>query len=216
MRVCRFLLISIAMGFTVVIYSLSANGAQWTYDFDGSFQGWDWQWDELYTPGGSDGVVSLSTQRGYNDSSSLKFDMGDGAGDDGTLWIEKAFTVPSNLPTKVSVYFQLFNLRKSDVNQFQVKAYIGQDNPEEQEDFQCIGRTDSAAGWVPFEYNQTIESTTGQVWVALGIRVTWEGHRDYWIDHVQVNIVPTPATLMIMLFGGIITLGQRRSTLNNL
>lgn len=169
-----------------------ALGATYVHDFDGSFDGWQWQWHcptcgEYVEPG----EVFLSSERGYGDGWSLLFDMGNGAGDEGTLWIEKSFSVPANTPATVWVSFQLYNLGYSDFNRFWVKAYIGQDNPEEQADFTTIGETDTAVGWVPFSYEQAVTSDTGEMWVAVGIRVAWECHRDYWIDHVIVT-APVP------------------------
>ena len=169
-------------------------------DFPTSFDGWQQQWHKESSTG-TDGVVTHSTERGFNDGASLKFDMGDGFGDDGTLWIEKSFAVPAGVPTPVSLSFQLFNLDQSDFNQFQVKSAISGVNPERQEDFATIGITDTAAGWVPFEYDQTVTSPTGQVWVALGVRVAWETHRDYWIDHVAVTVIPEPSTIGLLAIG---------------
>ncbi|MCK4623927.1 MAG: PEP-CTERM sorting domain-containing protein [Phycisphaerae bacterium] len=191
--------------------AVSAYGATYTSDFAGSFEGWDWQWVEDYPPGGTDGIVSLSTVRGYNDGASLLFDMGDGRGDDGTLWIENSFPVQIGTPTDVGVSFQLYNVSQSDMNTFNVKTYIGQENPDQQWDFAYLGETDTEAGWVQFDYDQTVMSNTGEVWVAVGIRVAWETHRDYWIDHVEVDVVPEPMTLALMGLGGLMVLRRRRS-----
>jgi hypothetical protein len=164
------------------------------YDFASGFDGWQQQWHENNSPGGSDGVVSQSIL-GYLDSASLMFDMGNGAGDDGTLWIEKQFAVTPLLQTRVDLAFYLYNLEQSDVNTFQVKAIIRNADPNVQADFTTIGETNSAAGWVPFNYGLDLTSPTGQIWVALGIRVAYESPRDYWIDHVAVSTasVPEPA-----------------------
>jgi hypothetical protein len=167
-------------------------------DFAIGFDGWTQQW-HIESETGTDGVVTHNAERGFNDSASLKFDMGDGFGDDGTLWIEKQFAVAADLPTLVDLTFQQFSLEQSDFNTFEVKAAISTDNPQVQADFTTIGNTDSIPGWAPFQYGQTITSTTGQVWVALGIRVAFEGHRDYWIDHVTVNtkLIPEPSTAVL-------------------
>lgn len=185
----------------------SAPAEIFVFDFETGFDGWQQQWHEDMPPGGSDGVVTHSTERGFNDGASLKFDMGDGVGDDGTLWIEKQFAVSPTLPTHIAVTFQLFNENQGDVNTFEVKTAIGVKNPEQQADFTTIGVTDTALGWVPFEFGQTIAPSLDPAWVALGIRVSYEGHRDYWIDHVVVstNVVPEPSNiaLVISAFAGI-------------
>lgn len=171
-------------------------------EFPTDFDGWQQQWHKE-SSSGTDGAVSHSTERGYLDGTSLEFDMGDGFGDDGTLWIEKQFAVSDSKPTKVSVTFYLFNEFQSDVNTFQVKSAIGTDNPEEQIDFETIGETDSAQGWVPFTYEQVIGPTTDPVWVALGIRVAWETPRSFWIDRVVVSAtaVPEPTGACLLLAG---------------
>jgi hypothetical protein len=170
-------------------------------DFISSLEGWQPQWHKE-SKTGTPGTVIHTTERGYDDFGSLRFDMGDGLGDDGTLWIEKAFAVPAGVPTPIALSFQLFNLQQSDFNQFQVKAAIATESPERQEHFATIGVTDTAAGWVPFEYEQIVTSPSGQAWVALGVRVAWETHRDYWIDHVAVTVIPEPSTTGL----GILTL----------
>ena len=178
-----------------------AHGEMSISDFATGFDGWQQQWHKESTSG-TDGVVSHSTERGYNDGASLKFDMGDGFGDDGTLWIEKQFAVPAGVPTPVSISFQLFNEFQSDFNTFQVKAAISTNNPNEQADFTTIGSTDSAEGWVPFSFQDTVTSPTGAVWFAAGIRVAWETPRVYWIDHVVVSTgVPEPASIAFVAVG---------------
>jgi hypothetical protein len=184
----------------LTVFAAAAHAETFTYDFQTGFDGWQQQWHKE-SETGTDGVVSHSTERGFNDNASLHFDMGDGFGDDGTLWIERQFDLIPNVPTLVDLSFQLFNEFHSDFNTFQVKAAISTQNPAEQADFTTIGSTDSAEGWVPFDYSDTITSPTGQVWVALGIRVAWETHRDYWIDHVTVTTtpIPEPATAGLLM-----------------
>jgi hypothetical protein len=200
----RFIVVS-----AVILASTVARAETFLSDFATSLDGWQPQWHKESTTG-TDGLVTHSTERGFNDGASLKFDMGDGFGDDGTLWIEKAFAVPAGVPTPVSVSFQLFNLAQSDFNQFQVKSAISAVNPEQQADFATIGVTDTAAGWVPFEYAQTVTSATGEAWVALGVRVAWETHRDYWIDHVAVTVIPEPSTAGIVAIGLVALLAYKK------
>jgi hypothetical protein len=184
-----------------------------TSDFQTGFDGWQQQWHKE-SPTGTDGVVTHSTERGYLDGASLKFDMGDGFGDDGTLWIEKQFLVPAGQPTPVSISFHLFNQFQSDFNTFEEKAPISPDNPNEQADFTTIGSTDTAEGWVPFSFQDTVTSPTGEVWFAAGIRVAWETPREYWIDHVVVSTgVPEPIStaLVAIAFAGVLSMLWSRS-----
>jgi hypothetical protein len=192
------------VGVWVLLTALSTAGAfgdTFVYDFDDGFQGWQWQWDIWGDPNHIAvwGEVTLSDVRGYNDGMSLKFDMGNGWADNGTLWIENAFAVPANTPTEVSVSFQLWNARQSDLNNFGVTSCISDQNPEVQDDFTRIGWTDTASGWVQHGYQQTVTSSSGQAWVAVGIRVAYEAPRVHWIDRVEVSgVVPEPATAALL------------------
>jgi hypothetical protein len=177
----------------------SAHAGTIMFDFSGSFEGWQQQWHKE-SPTGTAGSVSLSAAHSAGDGASLHFNMGDGLGDDGTLWIEQQFPVPVAIPTPVSVDFLLFNESQSDLNNFQVKAAIGLDNPEQQADFSTIGYTGSAKGWVPFTYQGTVTSPLGEAWIGVGIRVSWESSREYWIDRVSVTSsrVPEPSSVGLL------------------
>ena len=198
--------------FLIAFCTNAAFGDTFVFDFDNSFEGWEWQWDiwedaDYIVPG----EVTLSDVHGYNDDVSLKFDMGNGAGDNGTLWIEKAFTISANTPTEVSVSFQLWNDFYNPVNRFIVTGCISDLNPEVQDDFTFIGETNTAYGWVQHGYQQTVTSSSGQVWVGVGIGVAWEGPFTYWIDSVEVSgVLPEPATLSILTFGGLAMLKCKR------
>lgn len=94
------------------------------------------------------------------------------------------------------------------------RTAIALGNREQQADFTTIGSTGSAEGWVPFSHSDTITSSTGQVWVAAGIRVAGETHRDYWIDRVEVSITPIPepqTALAAAIAGGCAKWFSRRS-----
>jgi hypothetical protein len=62
------------------------------------------------------------------------------------------------------------------------------------------------AGWAPYSYSRSLTSPSGTPWVAVGIRVAWETHRDYWIDHVTVTgpAVPEPAGGVLAGAGGFV------------
>jgi hypothetical protein len=215
MRSIEFL--SLAIAITATLGGEAARAGDdpitFTSDFQTGFDGWQQQWHKE-SETGTDGVVTHSTERGYLDGASLEFDMGDGFGDDGTLWIEKQFAVPAGVATTVSLSFQLFNEFQSDFNTFQVKAAISPNNPNEQVDFITIGSTDTAEGWVPFSFHDTVTSPTGEVWFAAGIRVAWETPRVYWIDHVVVStmVVPEPASALLLSagFAALVSIYRRR------
>ena len=78
------------------------------------------------------------------------------------------------------------------MNSIFVGAYADEKDPQMQWDLQrAIGATNLANGWDPrFAYVKHVTSDTGRVWVAASVRIAWETHRDYWIDHVRVSTDP--------------------------
>jgi hypothetical protein len=202
----------LAVSSIIAIGAKLASAQTFISDFATDFDGWQQQWHKE-SETGTDGIVTHSTVRGFNDGASLKFDMGDGFGDDGTLWIEKQFSVAAGVPTNVALSFQQFNEFQSDFNAFEVKVAVSNNSPAQQGDFTTIGITDTAEGWVPFSYNANVTSPSGSVWVALGIRVAFETHRDYWIDRVIVSTdaIPEPSSALLML-GALVGLMLPRRT----
>ena len=174
----------IALSVIFLLAHVTSAAASQTFDFEGSFEGWQYQWSHPAGPPGSPGMVTLETNLGF--------------GDDGTLWIELAFSASSGTPVTVEVDFELFSSTKSDVNTFPVLAYIGTTDPSIEADFTIIGRTNMVAGWANYNLTETVTPIAGQVWIAVGTGVTWEGHRDYWIDHVTVQGVPEPGGGMLL------------------
>jgi hypothetical protein len=200
-----------AAAVVAALFSSAADAGTYVFDFANDLDGWQQQWHKE-SESGSPGFVNHTTERGYNDSASLEFDMGDGLGDDGTLWIERLFNIEPSVPTLVSVDFQQFSPVQSDLNNFEIKAAISTTNPNEQADFTTIGATGSIAGWALFAHDQLIASPTGEVWVAVGIRVAWESPRVYGIDHVVVTTsqVPEPSSLLVTAVAGAAWVGWRR------
>ena len=193
-----------------------AAAATVTYDFANSLEGWETGWHKE-SPTGTPGAISWSGQRSSTGGGggSLKFDMGDGLGDDGTLWIARRFAAPAKSAAPVTVSFDLFSPQESFVNNFQVKVAVREDKPDQQSDFVTIGETGQLAGWVPYSFTRTLTSQSGGVWVAVGIRVSWETHRDYWIDHVSVTgpAVPEPlGGVGLLAFAGVLVTRRSRRT----
>ena len=112
--------------------------------------------------------------------------------DDGTIWVERSFSVPPDSNVNVEVNFYLWSENYSAVNQWPVVAYAGLNNPEEELDFQIIGRTNDVAGWKQYIYQTTLKTdSTGNLWVAFGFHATWEVARTYYLDLVNVTVSPS-------------------------
>jgi hypothetical protein len=202
-------LLRVAVAMPLLSASVQADLSQ----FRGSLNGWSPQWDCWNMSPAIAGQASLVSNLGYDDLQSLRFNMGTGAADDGTLWIEKSYVIPAGVPTNVDISFYLYSPQFSELNQFQVKAYIAEANPQSQWDFDYLGTTDQVAGWHPYTYTESVTSATGTVWVGLGIRVSHEVARVYGIDQVQVTAAPEPGTLGLLGLVGPWLLGRRRRSL---
>jgi hypothetical protein len=84
----------------IIFVSGASRADEFLSEYPTDFDGWQQQWHKESTSG-TDGVATHTTQRGHLDGASLEFDMGDGFGDDGTLWIEKQFAITGGKPTEV-------------------------------------------------------------------------------------------------------------------
>ena len=108
--------------------------------------------------------------------------------DDGTVWIVREIPLlEGSWDIELEFYFWS---RGSDVNNWQVIAYIGLDRPEFEEDFTIIGYA-GIEGWSPYNYNETLvveEQTTG--WVALGYDIVYETWRTHYFDSVTISGLP--------------------------
>lgn len=108
--------------------------------------------------------------------------------DSGQIWVEKSFQVPVKQEVKVEVSFDLWSPEQSDMNQWDTVGYIGQDNPNKWgSDWIRSGKTDQVAGWKTYTFDRTITASSN-LWVGVGIGVSWETSRTYYIDKVAVKI----------------------------
>lgn len=127
----------------------------------------------------------------------------DGTGDDGTVWLTKAFRVQPNFQYKVKLSFYLWSPVQTPINEWSVVAYEGlvkpeiKSSPDQWRFFETIGLTGEVAGWKQYSYGKTIKAGAKDsiIWLAFGQHVLWETPRTYFWDLVQVeikNISPTP------------------------
>jgi hypothetical protein len=129
-------------------------------------------------------VTSLSSSGQY----SLELFI-DGRQDDGTIWIEKEISAKSNSQIHVTVSFEFYSEEESWSGIAGVCAYAGISNPTLEEDFVVLGPANEVAGWKRYTHEKTLTTdSTGKVWVALGITVTWESYMTYNIDDVEITI----------------------------
>jgi hypothetical protein len=115
----------------------------------------------------------------------------DGRSDDGTVWMVREIRLPAGT-SNVGVEFSVFSQAQSDLNNFQVVAYIGQTDPQTMLEFTVVGHTGQAAGWVGgYQHSQTLNlAAPGPAYVAVGIDIVYEDIRTYLIDSVSITGIP--------------------------
>lgn len=140
----------------------------------------------------------------------------DGRGDDGTVWLTKAFRAEPNSQYEINLSFYLWSSQKSVGNQWSVVTYEGlvkpeiKNSPDQWRFFEEIGYTNEVAGWKQYSYRKVI--TTGprnSIWLAFGQHVNWETERTYYWDLVEVQIKnispkPTPTPTPAASYQGVI------------
>ncbi len=129
--------------------------------------------------------ISRTSSIPHTGQYSLEFFI-DGRQDDGTIWIETK--IEAGERSRVNVSFWLYSEQESFNTLAVVCAYIGVENPETEVDFQVIGAANEVAGWKRYEYLTVLDSSSsGEIWVAVGISVRWETYLTYY-DDVEIEV----------------------------
>ncbi|UCD15028.1 MAG: S8 family serine peptidase, partial [Candidatus Omnitrophota bacterium] len=113
-----------------------------------------------------------------------------GANDDGTMWVEREIEVEPDETgeQEINVSFWIWQ-ELSDANPWGgAVVYIGETNPEEEEDFEIVGSLNIKDGWTEYRYSKKINvAAAGKIWVAVGIKCTWESEGTFWLDKISVT-----------------------------
>ncbi len=135
--------------------------------------------------------IERSTEMAYDGIYSLEYTI-DGTQDDGTIWLERTIPVEPNTDTRVHVDFRIYSHHEFHINVWPVVAYAGVADPEWEEDFTVVGRTNYGVGWLLYELDTTVSTgSSSEIWVAFGLSVTWETWRTHYFDYVQVSTSPS-------------------------
>ncbi len=155
-------------------------------------RGWDTDFEFPRQPvgfGPRSFYLNRSGAEAYHGHHALEMFL-DGTGDDGTLWIERAFPVEPNSTVEVQLAFEFF--RYGPDLAFTPVAYAGVLDPEVEGDFQWVGGQPQA-GWELITRAWTI--STGpfdQVFVAAGITIGWETPGTFYLDLVRTQVTTQP------------------------
>jgi hypothetical protein len=157
-----------------------------TYSYENGFNGW-----QVGYAGDGAWSMTRSTDEAFAGRYSVECYL-DGSTGVGTGWLAHRYAAPMDTLVQATVTFQLWSPVQSDVNQWEVVAYVGTTPPTSRADFEVIGYTDMVAGWQKYRFERL--QLTGQapatIWVAFGMSSSWEFARTYYMDKVTVSITP--------------------------
>jgi hypothetical protein len=134
--------------------------------------------------------VSLVSNISHSGQNSLRLFI-DGSQDDGTVWVEKEVDVPRNSLIRVVLSFWFYSAEQSDNEIAVVCAYANLANPEVEADFTFLGSANEVAGWRDYSLMTSLYSgSSGKLWVAVGISVSWETRMTYYVDDIEIKTGP--------------------------
>jgi hypothetical protein len=160
--------------------------------FEEGFGGWEEDSDVPPDPNNPGFPVEWNVSRVTSPVKSGEYSVElylDGRQDDGTVWIEKLFSVRNDSQLQVEVSFDFFSESESFNVIAGVVGFAGTSNPEVEGDFTVLGQADEVAGWKRYTHTATLDSgSNGEVWVAVGITALWETEMTYQIDDVKIVV----------------------------
>lgn len=161
-------------------------------DFEHDFGDWTIDSHVPEDPNNPGETVTWTIERtltnSFSGENSVLFQI-DGRQDDGTIWMERKLKLQPNSAKTVNMSFQLWSESESFNTIAEIVAYIGEDNPEVEDDFQVLGAANQVVGWKEYSLSNEISTgDTGEVFVAFGISVRWETEMSYFADGVQATV----------------------------
>jgi hypothetical protein len=128
--------------------------------------------------------AAISNERARSGDASVNLTI-DGRQDDGTVWIMRSITVPSDGAINLKISFFVYSESESFNTIAHVVAYIGDDQPVNESSFEKLGPANPIEGWNEFVLEKKLDSN-GEIWIAVGISVAWETWMTYFIDDLNV------------------------------
>lgn len=192
---------SLKLGVVVGILTIISVAAGWyfypkpvRYDegFEEDFGGWIGDADVPPDPNNPSSLVDWNVSRVTSPVKSGQYSAElyiDGRQDDGTVWIERKLSVKTNSKIQVTVSFDFYSESESFNVIASVVGFAGSSNPEVEADFTVLGQANEVSGWKRYTHTATVNTgSSGEVWVAMGISVSWETELTYNLDDIKVTI----------------------------
>ncbi|MDG6228826.1 MAG: hypothetical protein QCH96_02545 [Candidatus Thermoplasmatota archaeon] len=165
------------------------------YSFESGFEGWKIDGTDLSDPD-INWSIDVTDEESYDGLYSVRLYL-DNMNDAGKIWIEKQFNVTAQAHYEVTISYMFGTRDYGDFNLFRIITGATTDDPETAGDLIFQDDTghhlDNETGlvWTTRSYTTTVhidESRT--MYIMLGVWGTWETARTYYIDAVNISIIP--------------------------
>jgi len=131
--------------------------------------------------------IERTSDNSLSGNYSVSFQI-DGRHDDGTIWLGRKLKLQPNSAKIVALSFQLWSPSESFNTIAEVVAYIGEDNPEVEDDFHVLGAADQVAGWKGYTISVEInKGSLSEFFVTFGISVRWQTEMSYFADSEEIT-----------------------------
>jgi hypothetical protein len=158
--------------------------ADYTFDFETGTEGWTAHQDDKLPAG----TVTWSSNQAKSGTHSLEFWM-DGFQDDGTMWVQRTFPVPSGRSSvNVGLSFWVWQEGPTPSNPWQAVGQAGRNAPTKEEDFAELGPI-TEAGWTQYTLKKTVDvRNLSSIYVSFGLSVHWETAWTLYLDQARITI----------------------------
>ena len=185
-------ILAIIISTIVVVWFFLPKTTTYTEDFEVDLGGWIGDADVPADPNNPGSQVVWNVSQVISPAKSGQGSVElyiDGKQDDGTVWIEKEFSVRKNSQIQVTVSFDFYSESESFNVLAAVVGFVGTYKPKVEADFVVIGQANEVMGWKNYNHTATLDTgSSEEIWVAVGISVRWETEMTYNIDDMKVSI----------------------------
>jgi hypothetical protein len=185
--------ISFSVVFSGCIDDNRSNPNKLFYSFEDGLEGWTPDGTDLSDPD-INWSINVTDEQSYDGEHSLELYLNN-LNDAGKIWVEKIFNASANTQYEVTISYMFGTSDYGDLNLFRIITGATSFDPEKASDliFQddTGHQSDNETGlvWLNKSYTLTVQTDeSGDIYITLGVWGTWETHRTYYIDSVNISI----------------------------
>jgi hypothetical protein len=198
---------ALALAMTAVVVGCSDSAAgppetlpgDYHYSFESGLEGWTASaTDTVLGGGGIPWWIRPVTSHSFEGSRSLEFYLGN-YNDAGKIWIVRPITVSPNSPYRVTISYAFGTADWGQANLFSLLTGVTLVEPRTSGDLANTLQGDTGNGasndvgylWIDKRLELDVTSSAdGRLYVVVGVWGTWEGPRTYYVDALQLQVVP--------------------------